>query len=326
MSADQDSKDFLDIKVPMEKHLSVYEFDSMEREVMNQILVRMKSGECPSKVFAPVFLGIGSSEVIVTTRNLGIIRYGSVFAGVCWEELMKEFPDDSVLRHYYDWEYGVKDEVKVEDADDISLHAGAEALSFDSEAICARLANLEIGHRSLERGLAELKEDFRSSKSAADELRRVKGRRIECRVDNDDGASESTARGMGASARPRDVVRASERGARDNICLYIQGLKSKMQVLGLINWCDDLLAIFRSHDHFVVVVKPDNHEQIVNEINGIHVKKGAAQIICGVSRGNKWDIKHLIEKYGVGNLTRDAGKIKLKGYFPSYLLTLICCR
>ena len=326
MSADQDSKDFLDIKVPMEKHLSVYEFDSMEREVMNQILVRMKSGECPSKVFAPVFLGIGSSEVIVTTRNLGIIRYGSVFAGVCWEELMKEFPDDSVLRHYYDWEYGVKDEVKVEDADDISLHAGAEALSFDSEAICARLANLEIGHRSLERGLAELKEDFRSSKSAADELRRVKGRRIECRVDNDDGASESTARGMGASARPRDVVRASEQGARDNICLYIQGVKSKMQVLGLINWCDDLLAIFRSHDHFVVVVKPDNHEQIVNEINGIHVKKGAAQIICGVSRGNKWDIKHLIEKYGVGNLTRDAGKIKLKGYFPSYLLTLICCR
>ena len=82
MSTDQDSKDFLNIKVPMEKHLSVFEFDSIEREVMNQILVRMKSGECPSKVFGQVFLGFGSSEVIVTTRNLGIIRHGSVFAGV----------------------------------------------------------------------------------------------------------------------------------------------------------------------------------------------------------------------------------------------------
>ena len=309
MTDDQDSQEFLDIKVPMEKNVSVFNFDSIEHEVMSTVLMRMKSGECPSKVFGPVFVGFGSNEAIVTTRSLGIIRHGSVFAGVCWEELLKEFPDDSVLKHYFDWDYYVKDEVKVEDADDISLHAGDEALSFDSEAICARLANLEIGHRSLERGLAELKEDFRSSKSAADELRRVKGRRIECRVDNDDGASESTARGMGASAMPRDMVRASEQGARDNICLYIQGLKSKMQVLGLINWCDDLLAIFRSHDHFVVVVKPDNHEQIVNEINGIHVKKGAAQITCGVSRGNKWDIKHLIEKYGVGNLTRDAGKI-----------------
>ena len=114
---------------------------------------------------------------------------------------------------------------------------------------------------------------------------------------------------MSAGARPRDVTRANRQGARDNICLYIQGLKSKMQVLGLIDWYDDLLAIFRSHDHFVVVVKPDNYEQIVNEINGIRVKKGAAQITCEVSRGNKWDIKHLIEKYGVGNLTRDAGKI-----------------
>ena len=310
MTDDQDSQEFLDIKVPMEKNVSVFNFDSIEHEVMSTVLMRMKSGECPSKVFGQVFVGFGSNEAIVTTRNLGIIRHGSVFAGVCWEELLKEFPDDSVLKHYYDWDYFVKDEVKVEDADDISLHAGAEALSFDSEAICARLSNLEIGHRSLERGLAELKEDFTNGKSSAEELRRVKGRRIECRIDNDDdGASASAARGMSAGARPRDVVGTSRQGARDNICLYIQGLKSKMQVVGLINWYDDLLAIFKSHEHFVVVVKPDNHEQIVNEINGIRVKKGAAQITCEVSRGNKWNIKHLIEKYGVGKLTRDAGKI-----------------
>ena len=310
MSNDQDSEDFLDIKVPMEKNISLFNFESIEHEVMRTIIMRMKTGDCPSKVFGEVFIGFGSNEAIVTTRSLRIIRHGSVFAGVCWEELVKDYPSDSVLRHYYDWDYGVVDEIKVEDADNISLHAGAEAFRFDSEAISARLSNLEISHRSLERGLAELKEDFRNSKSAADESRRVKGRRIECRVDNDDGgASASITRGMSAGARPRDVTRANRQGAGDNICLYIQGLKSKMQVLSLIDWYDDLLAIFRSHDHFVVVVKPDNHEQIVNEINGIRVKKGAAQITCEVSRGNKWDIKHLIEKYGVGNLTRDAGKI-----------------
>ena len=292
----------------MERNLSIFNFDSIEYEVMGTIILRMKTGDCPSKVFGKVHLGFGSNEAIVTTRNLGIIRNGSVFAGVCWEELMRDFPDDSVLRHYYDWDYDVIEEIKVEDDDDISLHAGAEAISFDSEAISARLSSLELGQRSLERSLAELREDFRSSRSTADDLRRAKGRRIECRVDND-GASASAARGMGGGARPRDVVGTSRQGAGDNICLYIQGLKSKMQVLGLINWCNDLLAIFRSHDHFVVVVKPDNHEQIVNEINGIRVKKGAAQITCEVSRGNKWNIKHLIEKYGVGNLTREAGKI-----------------
>ena len=325
MSIDQDSKDFLDIKDPMEKNLSIFNFDSIEYEVMRTIIMRMKTGDCASKVFGQVFVGFGPNEAIVTTRNLRIIRHGSVFAGVCWEQLVKDYPNDSVLKYYHDWDYGVVDEIKVEDADDISLHAGAEAFSFDSEAISARLSNLEISHRSLERGLAELKEDFRNSKSAAEELRRVKGRRIECRVDNDDGASEGAGRGMSAGARPRDVAGTSRQGPRDNICLYIKGLKSKMQVYNLIDWFDDLLAIFRSHDHFVVVVKPDNHEQLVNEINGLRIRKGAAQITCEVSRGNKWNTKHLIEKYGVGNLTRDAGKLWFKKGYKNFILFFDNC-
>ena len=109
---------------------------------------------------------------------------------------------------------------------------------------------------------------------------------------------------------------ASRQGSRDNICLYIKGLENRRQLINLIDWCDDLLAIFRSNDHFVVVIKPDNHEQIVDEINGIRVKKGATQITCVVSRGNKWNTKHLIEKYGVGTTGRNAGNEMMpKGYF-----------
>ena len=317
MSAEEDSKDFLEIKVPMEENLGIFNFDSIEREVMGVILMRMKTGISPSKVFERVFVGFGPNEAIVTTRNLGVIRNGSVFAGVCWEQLMEEYPDNSVLRQYYDWDYGVVDEIKVEDNDEISLHAGVEALSFDSEAISARLSNLEISHQSLKRGFAELKEDFRKSKLDADEPRRVRGRKFECRTENDDdGASARPGIATNAGARLRDVAGASRQGSRDNICLYIKGLENRRQLINLIDWYDDLLAIFRSNDHFVVVIKPDNHEQIVDEINGIRVKKGATQITCVVSRGNKWNTKHLIEKYGVGTTGRNAGNEMMpKGYF-----------
>ena len=280
----------------MEEALSVFKFCSIEHKVMETVLTRMRTRLSPEKVFQPVILGFDVNEVVVTSRVLGIMRKGSSFVVHCWEELLARYPNDTLMMHYHDWEYGPKrHEVKIEDTDGITIHAGEEAKSLDMEAVNARLSKLESSLQQL------VKADIKRMKVDIAELKRKRGG---SRADADaaprggggvDGANPVWSRNSVAPSR--GPMSSPWRPSLGHICLKLSGPIDKRDVVDIVNWREDLLAIHCRRDHFILVVKAGRHRQYASLLNGMSIRR--QRVSCEVCFNHNYDTEFLIRRYGL---------------------------
>ena len=107
----------------------------------------------------------------------------------------------------------------------------------------------------------------------------------------------SPVRSRNFAAPPRGLMSSTWRPSPGHVCLKLSGPIDKRDVVDVVNWREDLLAIYCRRDHFILVVKAGRHRQYASLLNGMSIRR--QRVSCEVCFNHTYDTEFLIRRYGL---------------------------
>ena len=236
----------------------------IEQEIMSRFIFMMKMEHEPDKSFEQVEIGQDFSDsggkncaVVMTKRCISKMREKSVFIKICFQELRQCY--DTVEKYMGELAHN---EVQVE-----GEVVSKSDVKFPLERIHEIFLKLQRDNKELKQGIDRLLKHFPVDQPLA---REVSDSGLDNAFRKDVNTRISTLEDEINDLRKKSSHKRLHHGAS---CLYMRGSKTEDQIISLIDWESNLLAIQPKHDakgrlFFNVVVKAVSEARVIFALNG----------------------------------------------------------